>query len=127
MFSSRQEQCDRVSKTSRSPYIGSWCVLFPVMIQFVMAALCFQTLSFNYGFKYAFVAWSPPYLDRLPVWVTLCGFIVWVHCVGHIFESCKGELQPSTYRKSFHEQASNLPEQRKQLTQEPLTLFLKYQ
>ena len=74
-------------KTSRFPYIGSLCVLFPVLTQFVMAAICFQTLSFISDFKYAFIAVfimtcsppSPPYLGHI-VWVILCGS----HCVGHI-------------------------------------------
>ena len=33
----------RPRKTSRSPYIGSWCVLSTVVTQYVMAAVCFQS------------------------------------------------------------------------------------
>ena len=42
-------------KTSRFPYIGSWCVLFPVLTQHVMAAVCFQTVFSNYVIKLAFI------------------------------------------------------------------------
>ena len=31
-------------QTSRSPYIGSYCVLFATLTQLVIASVCFQTL-----------------------------------------------------------------------------------
>ena len=61
-------------KTIRFPFIGSWCVWFPVVTQYVMAAVCFHILSTNFAFKYAFIiismfimTGSPPHLGRLPI------------------------------------------------------------
>ena len=39
-------------KTSRFPYIGSWCVLSTVVTQYVMAAVCFQSMFIHFlGFQ----------------------------------------------------------------------------
>ena len=50
------------SKTSRFPYIGSWCILSTVVTQYVMAAVCFQSM-FNHffgGFQtFVFLSGSP--------------------------------------------------------------------
>ena len=53
--------------------------------QNVMAAVCFQALSSNNAFRHAFIdtfimTASPPYLGRLPIWVTVCVS----HCECHI-------------------------------------------
>ena len=78
-------------KTSRFPYIGSWCVLYAVVSQNVNAAVCFQSLSTNHAFKHAFIAMiimtgSPSHLGRLPISVISVSHIVqvklcWSHCV----------------------------------------------
>ena len=76
-----------IKETSRFPYIVSWCVLCTVVTQYVMAAVCFHSLSSCYVIKFAFIALfiitvSPFHLGRLPIWVTfrLCGS----NCVCHI-------------------------------------------
>ena len=102
-----------ISRTSRSPYIGSWCVLFAVLTQNVMAAVRFQTLVSNYVFKLFFIALliitgSPSSAK----WVTCMGHIVCVtfcvshylchilcvtfcvcHFVYHIFDKCVNEVK----------------------------------
>ena len=73
-------------KKSRSPSKkGSWCVLFSVLTQLVMAAVCFQALSSKCAFMslcrlpiwVTFPSGSP---SHLCVWATLCGS----HCVNNI-------------------------------------------
>ena len=77
-------------KTSRFPYIGSWCVLRTVVTQYVMAAVCFQSmfsifLAFNFLW---FPCWatspsvSPPYLCHL--YPYLCVTFSVSHFVCHI-------------------------------------------
>ena len=76
-------QVVQTKKTSRFPYIGSWCILLTVLAQNVMVAICFQSLFSNYVFKFAFIVLlfkfgSPSHLGHLLTWVA---FLV---CVGHI-------------------------------------------
>ena len=81
------------NQTSRFPHIGSWFVLFTVLTQHVMAAICFRILISNYAFKLAFIVLlirtvSPSHLCRLPIYVVflVCvGHIVWVTLCGSVY------------------------------------------
>ena len=50
------------TKTSRFPYIGSWCVLRTVVTQYVMASVCFQTIFWAFNFL-----WFPSWVTSLSV------------------------------------------------------------
>ena len=76
------------NETSRSPYMGSSCVLFAVLTQYVcmllyfVYILCIQVCACLYSCVYsdwvASLYESPFYLSQ-SVWVTICGS----QCVGH--------------------------------------------
>ena len=75
------------TKTSRFPYIGSWCVLITVVTQYVMAAVCFQSMFFDFlGFQLFMFS----QLCHLPICVAfssvshyVCSILCVTICVSH--------------------------------------------
>ena len=80
-------------KTSRFPYIGSWCVLSTVVTQYVMAAVCFQTMFVPFlGFQLSTFS----QLGHLPICV-ICVASISVSSVSNMCVICIASLSFSYY------------------------------